>query len=354
MTLTQTYQAYITAAFRGRPELMESNVNHSERVRKVKTLLFSDSTSPWFVRGMQKRQHLVTDDMVKTCLGEAKKQRAEKIKMAYQQLLMQLTQPKAKAKARGKIRQKNKKTDTAKARGKMGLQNKKTDTVIILPPEFITNNGLMPEEVEEATKLYETKKKYEAKNSKMQKFLATLIFCKDKIDGNEPLRHIKFANAFTFCKTHMDGVVSDDLPDVFCNFFHPLNVKEREYPTLCTRVQQTHSMGPSNLDPFSEFSRTCDVVRSARVGDVLEARTLKPAWFEENGHLSIAGPLWTGVVLEVELLNYIKIKWDNQFEESEEVEVLGWPRLKYLFIKNRGAVRRRQRNQTEFFTPPPP
>ena len=125
MTLTQTYQAYITAAFRGRPELMESNVNHSERVRKVKTLLFSDSTSPWFVRGMQKRQHLVTDDMVKTCLGEAKNQRAEKIKMAYQQLLMQLTPPKAKAKARGKIRQKNKKTDTAKARGKMGLQNKK-------------------------------------------------------------------------------------------------------------------------------------------------------------------------------------------------------------------------------------
>ena len=125
MTLTHTYQAYITAAFRGRPELMESNVNHSERVRKVKTLLFSDSTSPWFVRGMQKRQHLVTDDMVKTCLGEAKKQRAEKIKMAYQQLLMQLTQPKAKAKARGKIRQKNKKNRHSQGQREDGAPKQK-------------------------------------------------------------------------------------------------------------------------------------------------------------------------------------------------------------------------------------
>ena len=106
-----------------------------------------------------------------------------------------------------------------------------------------------------------------------------------------------------------------------------MNEKERVYTTLLNGVQETHHpVGADQLDPVSEFSRTCRIVRCARVGDVVEARTLKPAWFEDGGPLGIAGPLWTGLVLELEDFKYIKIKWDHQFGGSE-VEVLKWPRL---------------------------
>ena len=131
-----------------------------------------------------------------------------------------------------------------------------------------------------------------------------------------------------------------------------MNEKEKVYATLLNEVQETHPVGADQLHPASEFSRTCRIVRCARVGDVVEARTLKPAWFEDGGPLTIAGPLWTGLVLELEDLKYIKIKGDHKFGGSE-VEVLRWPRLKYLFIHNRGSIRRRRRKQTEFCTPPP-
>ena len=132
-----------------------------------------------------------------------------------------------------------------------------------------------------------------------------------------------------------------------------MNEKERVYTTLLNEVQETHPVGADQLRPASEFSRTWRIVRCARVSNVVEARTLKPAWFEDGGPLTITGPLWTGLVLELEDLKYIKIKWDHQFGGSEVEVVLKWPRLKYLFIHNRGSFCRRRRKQTEFFTPPP-
>ena len=95
MKLSEIYQGHLILAMRGRPKLLGWTTPHSERFCQLKVLLFSDSESPWFVRGCQHRDCLVTDHMVRTCLDEAKKQRAENINLAYQHL-MQLTQANAK------------------------------------------------------------------------------------------------------------------------------------------------------------------------------------------------------------------------------------------------------------------
>ena len=138
--------------------------------------------------------------MVRTCLDEAKKQRATKnISFAYHHL-MKLTQ--ANATGTKKMRQINKKPEAVR-----------------LHPDFIQINGLMADEVVQAHHIYDQKMKYACNNGKNQRFLATLRFSKRHMDGKAPLRHIKFADAFSFCKKHMDGVLSENLPDMFCNLF---------------------------------------------------------------------------------------------------------------------------------------
>ena len=137
--------------------------------------------------------------MVTTCLDEAKKQRAENISLAYHHL-MKLTQ--ANATGRKKMRQINKKPQAVR-----------------LHPDFIEINGLMADEVVQAHHLYDQKMKYACNNGKTQKILSTLRFSKRHMDGKAPLRHIKFAAAFSFCKRRMNGVLNESLPGVFCIFF---------------------------------------------------------------------------------------------------------------------------------------